>query len=174
MEFGNESRQSGRRGGRGHAGRIGCGGGVLISVSDTEAVGAWPGCEGTGTQDDPYRGTFVIDNSDFSTTKAEDAFSILNESYVAVGTEFSIVGTPSRTPSGTYVPTGGFGLTGSPYGIEGTVSEEGIVGIALNAIGDRTFVAQFHVIEYRGFSELEFLSDPVTDGVISYVGRSTV
>lgn len=138
-----------------------------MSVVESDA---WPSCQGTGTIDDPYRGTFIIDNGDGSGQGYSSALRALDGSYVAVGTKFVTYGVPSMTQTGTYTLTGP-GLSWDDYhwGITGTLTEPGLVDISYTDGPDRHHACSFESIEFVEMPELVFMYNPSTDGVIEYV-----
>lgn len=124
------------------------GGGILMSPFDVDAAGA-------GTESDPYQGSASVNLTDGMEIWA----------YVGTDIEFSFSGRGA-----SYGGYEGSGLAQSGHSLGGTLSTVGTYEIGFSPGGGSTgewpFSFMLHVVSQ--FSELVFLSDPISDGVISY------
>lgn len=128
---------------------------MLMSFDSTDAVG-------TGTQDDPYNGVIELDNRVY----------LNDQTYFEVGTQVRIkVSGSGETPS----------LSGDDIGLklvvnpdytteqylEGTIDETGILVLTVET---RRISWTYTIIAVEPTVEdLEFVSNPISNGVIEYV-----
>lgn len=116
--------------------------------------------EGSGSQQDPYRGVVELGISD------------LADMYVEVGTQFKI----QVSGSGTYASLSGddIGLKleyDSDFGgyyLQGSVNNSGVLRLSLD---DGRFTRSYTITAMGSttMEKLEFLSSPLDDGVIDFV-----
>ena len=108
--------------------------------------------EGSGTLEDPYHGVVSIPANEFG------------EVYAEVGTEMTI-------GEGASLIFGGYSGSGLEYTdgvLNGTLTAPGHYTIFFGREGWGTLDWSFELYVVQSQVELEFTSDPVEDGVVSY------
>ena len=115
--------------------------------------------EGSGTLDDPYRGS------------VSDGF-YYSDIYIVIGTEVYLDSMGTTSSIDGYMDEGSglvFYYSKSMYDLTGTASVVGDYNIYLTDRRGNTHVEYtIHVVEASVSVTLEFLSNPITDGTISY------
>lgn len=128
---------------------------LYIGVDDVDAAGS-------GTQDDPYKGS---------------CSSIFNDTdiYIEVGTVVSLDSGGSTMFTDGYMDEGSgltfyFNTRKGMYDLTGTASVVGDYNIYLCGMIDEEYsiVHTIHVVGDNASVTLEFLSDPVLDGIVVY------
>lgn len=128
---------------------------LYIGTYDVDAAGS-------GTQDDPYR------------ESCSDGFNYTNI-YIEIGTEVYLSSMGATPYEDGYMDEGSgltfyFNTRKGMYDLTGTASTVGDYNIYLYDMLDGYIVANtIHVVEASASATLEFLSDPVSDGIVTYV-----
>ena len=126
-------------------------------LAPTEELEAFTVSEGTGTRDDPYRGTITYND--------EELMDDLDGKYVEVGTVFVCIFSMPVMSKCDYLISEGFGLSVSVNGLEGTVSKSGDITVLTKEWGSDVAEPFFTFHAVSPYDDLAFLSDP-SDGIL--------
>ena len=144
-------------------------------IADEVFADTSSGVDGSGTADDPYRGDF---------TGGEWTYLDLQDKYVAVGSQlyvyyrlngslFTSWVSSGMGPGLSYVYVKSYAPSHKGSFLVGELTQVGDIvintmDVVYASYRDTPLTWTLHVVDPDAYPVLEFLSDPTTDGIISY------